>query len=249
MARRVRGKKPHGISSENDLCNRLSETAQQLGWKVYPETSGCDLLLVATETVKTRNAEPGDQIGIQAKLRPNVEVLSQALPTPHSTHGPHYHGVLVPHASRAFSYVAGRLGLVVFAAVQWDRYGFVVDNRLRSLRRLSPIKKYYYSEPLWFPEIEIWTPAGVRSPKSITPWKINAVRLCLFGVKRGYLLNSDFLDHNISITRWRLKRWIVSGEKIGRAVKYKLVEENRPPHILYPEITARLLEDGAKEEK
>jgi hypothetical protein len=78
------------FETETDLCRAFLDGLPP-DWTAYPETAGWDVLLV-------RN---GVQVGIQAKLRANQEVLLQALPTlriwreRQRISGPRYRGILV----------------------------------------------------------------------------------------------------------------------------------------------------------
>lgn len=245
----------HDYKAERDLCALLSERALEQGWRVFPETGDHDLLLVAGEDVKTMNARPGDQIGVQAKLHANIEVLAQAMPDPWSETGPHFHAVLVPVAVREFTSVAGRCGILVMEATK-RIYDHGVRKWVRTrgidheLRYLPPSMRHYYDEMTWHPEIEILVPAGVKSPRRVTPWKIDAVRLCLEAEKKGFLTTADFGHARVSMTVWRQKGWIEpTGEKIGRSKKYRLVDSANPPHLRWPEIAERLRADDDEDEK
>lgn len=233
-------------TSENELCRGFAEYAQELGWKVYPETSNQDMLLIATDKVEIAGASAGTQIGVQAKMVDNLDVLAQAMPSVEEK-GPHYHAVLVPRAKENFKYLARRLRIVIFTGMEFT-YPEQQDYRkwrdktwLKSFRgnltSLPRAYQLYYDEPLWHPDIEIWTPPGVKSPKSLSPWKINSVRLCLHGLKKGYLTSADFKEFNISMKRWVDSKWIVdTGEKHWRYKKFVLNTGAGAPHEKWPEI-------------
>lgn len=232
------------------MCVVFSDHAKSLGWRVFPETSGWDLLLVATDGVQTVGAVSGDQIGIQAKLRGNLLVLDQARPKRYGDKGPHYHAVLVPEARPEFSSIANDLGILVFIGTK-QKFSFTtktgcipVPGMGIELARVPVSKKFYYSEPEWHPDVEIWTPPGVRSPQRITPWKIKAVRLCLESESRGYVLSSHFRASGVSMQRWLQNGWIKpAGERVGRSKKYVLDLGALPPHLAYPEISEVLRRD------
>lgn len=231
----------------------LSQRAKDMGWKVFPETGNHDLLLVAGEGVKTKNARPGDQIGVQAKLSGNVEVLAQAMPDHWGEKGPHWHAVLVPVAVKEFDQVARRLGLLTFEATKrvWKEHRWRRERSIEhELTYLPPVMRHYYTEPEWHPDVEILVPAGVKSPRSVTPWKVKSVRLCLDAIERGFLTIYDFRQAGVNITTWKQYGWVeASGEKHGRAMKYKLVLDQNPPHLKWPEITERLKEDALTDDK
>ena len=178
----------HDYKSEAELCSFFAEYARAVGWKVFPETSDHDLLLVAGADVRTMGVDVGEQIGVQAKLLPNVEVLYQAMPHPHAKAGPNYHAILVPRATQAFKVVAGRLGIIVFEATGGPKDEKTLERSVRNeLMALPSHLKTYYPALSWHPEIELWTQPGVPHQTSITPWKVGAVRLCMVGVERGFL--------------------------------------------------------------
>jgi hypothetical protein len=247
------GKKRHDYTKESDLCELLTAEARSEGWKVFPETD-FDLLLVASHDVRTRGASPGDQIGVEAKLAANVDVLGQAMPAKWGSKGPNFHAVLVPLPDPVFIEIARRLGIMVVTASahvwKWDPESKRTVERwervIRGFRELPATLRHYYDEPIWYPDIEIDTPAGVKSPKKITEWKVKAVRLCMQGLERGYLLTHDFHVAGISMTVWNREGWIEPIGKIGRSKKYKLVDSAKPPHILYPEIVAAITKDMNK---
>lgn len=239
-------KAKHDYKTEEQLCATLIEEARACGWLVFPETSEYDLLMVATSEVRTHNIRTGEQIGVHAKLHANIEVLYQALPMMHRDRGPSYHAILVPVASQEFRSVAHRCGIIVLEGAKYHRAHREYRRSTGSdLLYLPAHQRQYYSEPLWYPEMEINTPAGVRSPKKITPWKVNAVRLCLEAIEKGFVLNADFRTAGISMTLWRQKKWIVATDQhIGKSIKYVINESADPPHKQWPEIAEKLREDG-----
>lgn len=215
------------------MCNTFIAYAKKDGWKVFPETSGWDLLLVKDI-----------QIGIQAKLKDNIEVLAQTIPSPYDKIGPNIRAILVPHASKEFRAVANALNI------------FVIEGSICStdvLRRkywrkeiktdINKYNKKYITHPAklcWVPDIEIDVPAGVKSPKSITEWKIKAIKLCFELNKKGYLTSKDFQKYKLSITIWKIKWLIDSGKKDGKLIKYVKNPNATLPDELYPEITAAI---------
>ncbi len=77
---------------ESDLCAAFTQAvARDLDWTAFNETAGFDILLVRKD---------GIQIGIEAKLKLNAKVVTQALPrwlgVEYGAIGPHYRAVLVP---------------------------------------------------------------------------------------------------------------------------------------------------------
>lgn len=240
--------KNHDYVNEQDLCEFFAEYAKKLGWRVFPETSEQDLLLVATEETRTFNARPGDQIAVQAKMHPNIEVLYQAMPKLHDTKGPNYHAVLVPVPTHEFKVLAQRLGILMFEATRFQREKGVVRERSVKSELLNLPMTYFnfYEEPLWHPEIEIIVPAGVRSPKSVSVWKMRAVKLALFGLKKGYLLSSDFREAGMHVQNWVKRGWAEPiNKRVGRHMKYRITDDSM--HVKYPEIAEALVKLDAED--
>lgn len=244
MAKRF--KNPY--SDENEMLVAFSDALKAKGWLVFPETGGFDLLLVATDEVEAVGVKPGDQVGVEGKRAGNLKLLTQARPQPRARKGPHYHLAIVPRATPEFAELAMALRIMVVEACTyrwsggekvWTKSDFAYDATL-----FAPLYRQYYDEPCWHPEVEIWVPPGVNSPKKLSPWKIKAVKLCLRAKEHGYLTSQDFRSAGISMTVWR-NRWIKdAGSKSGRYKKYVLWEKDYPydppPHMKYPEIAEAL---------
>lgn len=234
MRRRRRPAPKYG--SEAALCEAFVDVVRD-EFEVYPETSGWDLLLVCRST--------GDQVGVQAKLRANVEVLDQAIArsrTPQT--GPNVRAVLVPSANATFRYVASRLDLHVFDG-HWigARSSGATFEPAASFLQRAPRSEA--RRPCWTPPVEIHTPAGVPNPRSITPWKVGACLLCRKLRDVGYLTRSDFVAAGVSPGFWlnaqgRRPSLLVASEKDGRVVRYR----QRPGVVLpdeeYPEVVEAL---------
>ncbi len=245
-------KKAKLYTDEKELCVDFAEHAKSLGWKVFPETSGCDLLLVAGDGVKTVGVDAGDQVGVQAKLKGNLEVLRQSIPGPHQTSGPAYQAVLIPEVTPDFEYIARELRILVFKGSTnngWGPASKKIKGFGTSLIWVPRDLKLYYDAPLWHPDVELWTDPGVSSPKSITPWKVNSVRLCLDAIERGHVTTAHFREARISIKRWIDNKWLKdTGERVGKSKRYVINDATRPPHVLYPEIAAKIGRDNSLNE-
>jgi hypothetical protein len=234
------------FDSERELCQFFMEAARDQGWSVYPETAGYDILLVATDKVRGGSVQVHDQVGVEAKLRGNVTVLRQAMPSVRRRgSSPHFFSVLVPTASQDFKYVATQLGIVVFSALQPQGWRDLVKKAPNVASKLARHYRYEGAEPCWTPGMHIDIEAGVASPKSITPWKIAAVKLCLRAARYGTVTSADFRDAGISTTVFRTNGWIRPVGKAGRLLTYALNNEANPPHILYPEIAAAIAKEGS----
>lgn len=196
-----RTKLPSGMfGSETELCAQLIDVARAAGYQAHPEVGNWDVLLVCRET--------GDQVGVQAKLRPSVDVLAQAL-TDERHPGPEVHAVLVPTASRAFLSVARTSRVHVFQGVHL--------GSLDMPTVLARAQRWQHRVREWAPEVEIRFPAGVPSPKRVTPWKMSAVKLCLLARSRGYVTRKDLTELKLDPTWW-------FNPKFGPVLTPRLVE-------------------------
>jgi len=163
-------------SLEKDMCDELSAHMKDSGWIVYPEQGGWDLLLVR------RNI----QIGVQAKLRPTIKLLSQALIS-EQVSGPHYRAVAVGNSQEEekedFAKISMALRLIYIDMGIHPDYWFYKATQRVSL-------KYYRH----FPNNIVWTPpyvpeldAGIPSPKTVSPWKIAAIKMELIAETKGWV--------------------------------------------------------------
>lgn len=223
---RTRRRPPKGLfGSEAELCRALIDRVRD-EFAVYPETSGWDLVLVSRAT--------GEQIGIEAKLRANLDVLVQA--HAYASHelrvaGPAVRAVLVPDAGHAFKYIARELRLAVIEGWMYvvDREGrqthpaaakAVFDVEIRTAPRWSPKK------PLWLPPAEpAGLVAGASAPLRMTPWKVKALELCALLRSRGYLEPADFRRLKVD------SGWWIRG--IGRTPP-RLIPESRGRYVQAP---------------
>jgi hypothetical protein len=175
MRRRRRGRLPPLFTTEAELCQLFIEHARVAGYAVHCEVSGWDVLLVDRAT--------GEQVGVQAKLRPSVDVLMQAMGSL-DLDGPDIHVVLVPTATVAFEYIARELNLVPIE-------GAYLKSALSLIESLQRAPHWKHRERVWVPEVEVIHPAGVPAPKTITPWKLSAVKLCLLARRNGYVTSAE----------------------------------------------------------
>lgn len=241
--------------TEADLCLWFQEVAQEAGFTVYNEWADYDQLLVAPD---------GTQIGVEAKLRANSEVLSQAIDgwqwrkreDPHdkrfsgnswADRGPQTRAVLVPKASKAFRYIADALGVVVFAKRDYERSRW----RRRRFWEISKEGRYQWGKGADLPPFIPDVVAGKPSPVRLTPWKIKAIRLCNRLRDKGFVTVRDFKEFKVSPTRWQ-HHWLKPDGKEGRAIKWvrkfpegsdvKLPDEQHP--IVAAQMRAADAKDG-----
>lgn len=207
--------RPDLTAKESILCDAFAEAARGDGWIPYPEVGTWDLVLV--------HEEEAIQIGVQAKLRANVEVLRQALRGRQWRQGPRFRAVLVPKCSEAFRYVAALLGVGVYTErhirdIPRRSHGDYTGRRYR-IEALS--RPWEHRDPLWLPPVVPDMSGGVPAPSGLTRWRVQAIRLCLRLEARGYVTSKDFNELGISAATWR-DRWIVStGERDGRRFLYR----------------------------
>lgn len=204
--------------SESEICTLFAEKAHRGGWKVYPEVSSWDLLLVweghDKKSFLYRDLREGDQLGIEAKTRANFKGLAQCIkrhPDRCRT-GPDFIGILAPKITEDFSFVAANLGFSTFSNEHYEgsarKHIFVTDSK-----RLNP------SQKLWVPPVVPDIVPGQPSPSPLTKWRVKALKMCAILRKRGYLTTKDFDRIGISKETWR-DRWIERDGRDGRYVKY-----------------------------
>ena len=202
--------------SEAEMCSQFMSYAGDHGYVCYPETAGWDILLV-------RRAD-GVQIGVQAKLQANLDVLQQCIKTDGywCTAGPDYRAVLVPHYAGKVGQLQDfcpYLSITVITAHPGhvDRHGMVSTGKWGA-------KGYAFSPQLpdetgggdngrvWFelcpsercglPQYVPDVRAGVPSPLRLTHWKISAIKIAVILERRGYVRRSDFKHLRIDHRRW-----------------------------------------------
>lgn len=214
--------RPPTFSTEAELCEAFLKAvalsrASAL-WTSYPETADYDILMV-------RN-DDGVQVGIEAKMRINVDVIDQAIDSYRwQKSGPDYRAILVPADSR------GRLGGIArFIGVAIIRCGL---EYWTDYRQSPPTQQ---SRPTFRPDLPSdrwaddawhdWWPAtrcevpdyvpsvaaGVPSPVKLTPWKVGALKIvALLGARA--VTRSDFRAIGIDPSRWLAPGtgWLVKG--------------------------------------
>ncbi len=228
------------FGSERLLCDVFLEKARAEGLVCHPEASGWDVLVV--------DPESGEQAGVEAKLRPNVHVLYQATQQREHRSGPAVHAVLVPSASEAFAWVAEELRVAVV-----EGWRFVPEETRHAWRCREPetvrcalfdrTPRWSHSEPAWEPEVEVIQSAGVPGPRSVTPWKIAAVKLCLRLRVEGSVRRSDVLAVPILSASWSLwsQRWLVAVGRDGRHTIYGPRPGAELPDEMYPRLAEALV--------
>lgn len=208
-------KKEPRFALESDLC------AAFLAWvaachpsvKVYAEWAGWDILLVYPD---------GWQLGIQAKLRLNAEVILQAAPNRwyEGVTGPDYRAVLVPERN-GWSQVASNLGLVVFwpmrQAFRRDGRSFDFSPELGG-RYVIGGENFVDWNPTTrheLPPVATDAIAGSPCPVSLTPWKLGALAVLAELEVQGTITAKRIRALGIDPRRWTQCRWLEPAEKRG----------------------------------
>lgn len=223
-------KKPTDFATESDLCAAFIAWVQAEGkgrWTAYAETATWDILLVRDD---------GTQIGVQAKLRFNLKVLQQTLPSRwdhwHDA-GPDFRAILVPDAGHGYDDLASALGLVVFAPSRYDGFGPGFDAEAnwhdwhpRARCRL----------PAFVPDVA----AGASGPVQLTEWKVAALRIVAILHLRGYVTRADFREIRIDPRRWMGPQgWLRPGAEPGQYVRGEGLDFDQQ----HPAVFAQVLEE------
>lgn len=223
-------KKEKPFKLESDLCaaflSKLPET-----WTAYPETAGWDILLV-------RKAD-GVQVGIQAKLKLNGNVLTQCLEGGWAErNGPDYRAVLVPAEERGWERICAYIGISVIGVSLEKRWSMSAKDYI-TVSRVYPAlpdrgadnwngDRWYEWLPAKRCALPEYVPdcaAGTASPIQLTDWKIKAIKACIILERHGYLTRADFkhlwLDH---------RRWI------ARDFGWLTIDETRKVYVAGPRL-------------
>lgn len=241
-----------GFVSEAALCETLAAAVRANGWRWYPETSKWDAIIVLPDDT---------QIGVQAKLRGNVDVLAQALPElgqrgwpprvlrASEVPGPDKRVVLVPDADGAFRALANHLRLGVLRGRvlrgdegEWFGYdGTIGASTLRAGEYLARVvedaPRWEHSQREWLPPFEPERAAGVPSPSAISPWRITAAKLCA-EIRAGLEPTAKELEaRGMSVSRWRTWLDPIEGTKPRR---YKLRNGTYLPDTAWSDVARGL---------
>lgn len=205
-------KREQPYATEVALCADFVK-ALPSSWTAYPESEGWDLLLVR---------EDGCQVGIEAKLKLNADVIVQAVESSRwavTRPGPDYRAVLVPYSAvQTLEPVAAYVGITVMR--QWPALGH------RMLPQFQPTlpEPGRAIHPDWFeclpsgrhrlPDYVPDVAAGASAPLQLTKWKICALKIAVLLDVRGFVTRADFKALGIDHRRWIApgSGWLVPGE-------------------------------------
>lgn len=200
---------PKPFATEVALCAQFLALVDKRVWTAYAETGGWDILL-------SRNVD-GFQIGIQAKLSLNLDVINQAIEQRSGwmavAEGPDVRAVLVPGGTAKLGHVCDYLGLAVFVVQSpsvYSRPSFHPSlpakpdqwNGHDDLHEWLPTKRHQLPE--YVPDVA----AGAPSPLQLTDWKIKAIKLAIILEKRTYVTREDFKHLSLDHRRWIANGWL-----------------------------------------
>jgi hypothetical protein len=219
------------FATEADLCAAFNAWAQQQGWTPYPETAGFDILLVHGD---------GTQIGVQAKLRFNIDVIRQILEGTESVWGSHagpdYRAVLTPESG--CQSITDALGVQAFSAERFS-YGATKQGFSPAIEVKSSYGGWHYWNPEKRCELPAYVPdvvAGASGPTQLTKWKVGALHVAAVLELRGFVTREDFRDAGIDHRRWA-QDWLLPGDGKGRWIAGPKTPDFAAQHTtVYPQI-------------
>lgn len=207
----MRGAAKPSFATEAELCSTFLAAIGD-DWTAYAETAGWDILLV-------RKAD-GFQIGIEAKLKLNAHVLTQALEGwEWKEHGPDCRAVLVPDgAGGGCGTIASHLALTVIGVRMPSAHIISaifqpalpkLDDRWHRIsddwHELCPSARH--ALPDYVPDVA----AGASAPVQLTQWKIAAIKIAVILDTRGFVTRDDFRTVKIDPRRWLDGKWLTAG--------------------------------------
>lgn len=246
-----------GSASEQAFCERIRTWAENLGFTVYPEIEGWDLVLCAEHEILiddprphrgnfyagAQRVSPGAQLGIHAKLVANAEVLAQVV-GPLAHHDPAYPAlpfVAVPRHGGSFHVIARHMGVGIITAHEDT---FIITTRPRFDRVVRPLPL----PPIASRAIQ----AGVPSPRSLGEWRIKALCFLEWARAQDAVVLEDlrrFGLHPSTCRHWLRPVGFRYADGTGkRAVvkltTYRLREGARMPDQGYEDVMAELRAAG-----
>lgn len=228
------------FETEAALCAAFIDWAKRDGWTAYAETAGWDIVLVNKD---------GVQIGVQAKLRFNMDVLSQAVEqgwSSWSQEGPDFRAVLVESGGK--SGVCAALGLAVLMPDHhWHHYNGSFRFHPELPKRPGWDNGWWYANPTKRHTLPEYIPdvvAGASGPVQLTRWKIRALRLVATLELRGYITRADFGLCGIDHRRWvNESDWLEVGHEPGTWVRGAGLNFDKQ----HPDVYPKILEDVRKQ--
>jgi len=206
------------FKTEADLCAAFIAWAERHGATCYAEWAGWDILVVLSD---------GVQLGIQAKLRLNAEVIGQATPDRYGWEydlaGPDFRAVLVP-APNQLSGIASRLGLEVFYAYETGYPKSRIDfhpalDGGRDLRGSDAWLDWNPAKRHELPPAPTDAIAGSPCPVTLTPWKLGALSVLAELSVKGTITAKRMRELRVNPSRWLQGRWLEPGPTRGDCVR------------------------------
>ncbi len=201
--------------TEEMLCKLFVQDMEKLGWTVYPESGGFDLLLVWEPT--------GHQLGVEAKLSLNAKVVDQIIPDDFSSFvtrapaGPDFRAVIVPSLTDASQGLAKALR--VLGIQVWDvqesggKLSFhpsVCRYTQRAQWEQADMPSYW--DAYWhdfnplercpLPQFKPTVRAGVPAPILLSPWKVGALKVMADLQLDGFVTAHSVRQHGIDPRRF-----------------------------------------------
>jgi hypothetical protein len=193
----------HKYVTEVELCAAFAAVARDLGFMVYPEVEGWDLVLVDAS---------GYQVGVQAKLQASWLVLWQALQVG-SSGNPDTRALLVPNPPHKFSHLAQHMGVRVFSGAT-----------IRIGPNQCPTRKL--ADWVWSPKrMDLGATAGPRirlpsivassvvagapSPRSLTRWREAVLLICGALEARGRVSGQQVKQLGLRVSALTARGWLV----------------------------------------
>ena len=207
------------FAAEADLCAAFIEWAGRFdGVRCFAEWAGWDILVVYPD---------GHQLGIQAKLRLNAEVIGQAAPDAwgwafdHDHQGPDFRAVLVPHGN-PLSGIAARLGLVVFESHErgYPTTRIEFSPSLDGCPRMGdPWLDWNPARRHELPPVATDAIAGSPCPITLTPWKLAAIDVLAELAVKGTITTKRMRGLGVNPSRWLSGFWLMPAETRGLWVR------------------------------
>lgn len=207
-------KKEKPFATEVDLCAAFIASLPK-EWISYAETAGWDILLV-------RHTD-GFQVGIQAKLQLNAEVIAQCIEEYGCYYsdraGPDCRAVLVPlDSAYKFQRVASYIGFTILGVQAAQDHGSARQRK----PSFHPNLPGGYSDDHWhewcppkrhtLPDYIPDVAAGAPAPNQLTDWKIRALRLMALIEIKGFVTRADFKHLRLDHRRWlAAEGWLERG--------------------------------------
>jgi hypothetical protein len=204
------------------MCDEFIELNKG-DWDIYPECYGYDMLMFSKES--------DFQIGVQAKLINNLKVIYQILNNTELNKGtlkkigPHYRAVLTPSDDHPYNCLCSRLNIIKLNIMP-------IKGTINYIKGVY-LNSYYFlnfRERHTRPEIRLNDSPGKSSPRNISQWRINALKIMNKYYEQGYIISSQLRELGLNttlFTNWFEYKY--REPKVGRCFKMVLKDENKHP--------------------